>query len=310
MKTLTVDVLGRPRSINLKLEGHNITGSIKARTAYGLVRGLAEDGLIRPGVRLIESTSGNLGVALATMARYLGVGFTAVVDPLITTECLTRLRDLGATVVMVEDPDPAGGYLLSRLAKVKQMVAQDDAYVWVDQYNNWRNPEIHRQMTGPEILGQMPTPPDAVFAAISTGGTFAGLSRCFRARSPQTRMIAVDIKGSVAFGGRPGKRHLSGIGASRRSSFLDPGLIDHLAFAGVGESAYYCRAVLRDSGIYLGGSSGAVVAACVRYLAEHPEIQNPLCVCADGGEKYESTVYSDAWLEAIDERAAPADVPG
>ncbi|MEU1176793.1 pyridoxal-phosphate dependent enzyme [Streptomyces sp. NPDC005820] len=306
VKTVTVDVLGTGRRIHLKLEGHNVTGSIKARTAYGLVRGLAEDGRLRPGAHLLESTSGNLGVALASMARFLGMRFTAVIDPMITAESRKRLVDLDANIVEVDEPDPAGGYLLSRLAKVSELLDRDDRYVWVDQYNSARNPDIHRRMTGPEILDQMVTPPDAVFAAISTGGTFAGLSRCFRENRPQTHMVAVDVNGSVAFGGRPGRRHLPGVGASRRSAFLDDSLVDHLTYTSIEEAVYYCRTLLRESGIHLGGSAGAVVAACVRYLAEHPEIREPLCVCADGGEKYRSTVYSDAWLDTIRGPAAPA----
>ncbi|MFG3055230.1 pyridoxal-phosphate dependent enzyme [Kitasatospora sp. NPDC048239] len=307
IRTVTIDVLGRPRRIHLKLEGQNLTGSVKGRTAYGLVRGLAEDGLLRPGVELLESTSGNLGVALASMARYLGVGFSAVVDPMITAECRQRLAELGATVITVDRPDPAGGYLLSRLAAVRELVATDDRYVWANQYENPRNPEIHRTMTGPEILGQLPEPPDALFAAISTGGTFAGLAQHFREHSPRTRLVAVDINGSVAVGGPPGTRHLSGIGASRRSSFLEPDMIDQVAYASIAEAAYYCRLVLQESGIHLGGSSGAVLAACVRYLADHPETAEPLCVCADGGEKYQSTIYNDEWLESIGQ---PADLPG
>ncbi|MEU4684097.1 pyridoxal-phosphate dependent enzyme [Streptomyces xinghaiensis] len=299
VKTIELDVLGRPRRLHLKLEGYNITGSIKARTAYGLVRGLVQDGRLWPGAELLESTSGNLGVALASMARYLGIGFTAVVDPLCTAESRSRLRDLGARVVMVEEADHAGGYLLSRLARVRELLEADDRYVWGNQYESRRNPGIHREMTGPEILGQMPIPPDALFAAVSTGGTFAGLSQCFRERGLATRMVAVDISGSAAYGGPPGKRYLSGIGASRPSSFLTDDLIDHYLYVDVDETARYCRKVLREAGIHLGASSGAVVAACVRHLGENPDITDPLCICADGGEKYESTVYSDRWLETV-----------
>jgi cysteine synthase A len=310
IKPVTIDVQGEPRTIQLKLEGYNISGSIKARTAYGLVRGLVRDGKIRPGVQLLESTSGNLGVALAGMARYLDIGFTAVLDPMSTAEVRTRLTDLGARIVMVDEVDEAGGYLLSRLAKVQEMLKIDDSYVWVDQYNSPENPDVHCRMTGPEILDQLPSPPDALFAAVSTGGTFAGISQCFRDRGVATRMVAVDVNGSVAYGGRPGRRHLSGIGASRPSSFLKDSLIDHYAYVDVGEAAYYCRTVLAETGVHLGASSGAVVAACARYLRENPEVRDALCICADGGEKYESTIYSDRWMESIGAIAQPTGVVG
>lgn len=299
IKTVTLDVRGEPRRIRLKLEGHNLTGSIKARTAYGLVSGLVREGRLRPGDTLLESTSGNLGVALAGIARYLRVGFTAVVDPLSTVECRQRLRDLGARVVMVEEADETGGHLLTRLAKVRELLAEDPSYVWVNQYDNPRNPEIHRTMTAPEILRQLPSAPGALFAAVSTGGTFAGLSRAFKERGLDTEMVAVDVDGSVAYGGRPAPRSLSGIGSSRPSSFLDESLVDRYMTVSAVDAALHCRNVLREAGIHLGASSGAVVAACVRRLEEDPGITDPLCVCADGGEKYESTVYDDAWLESV-----------
>ncbi|MEU0597380.1 pyridoxal-phosphate dependent enzyme [Streptomyces sp. NPDC006393] len=310
VKAITLDVLGRERTIHLKLEGHNLTGSIKARTAYGLVRGLVQDGKVKRGVELLESTSGNLGVALASMTRSLGIGFTAVVDPLSTQESRDRMKSLGARVVMVDTADATGAYLLSRIEKVQELLAADDRYVWVNQYESPRNPEIHRRLTGPEILDQMQTVPDAVFIAVSTGGTFAGVSRCFRERGLDTRMVAVDINGSVAYGGTPGPRHLSGIGASRRSSFLEPSLVDHYSYVSAGEAALYCRRILRETGTHLGASSGAVVAACVRFLEEHPGVTDPLCVCADGGEKYQDTVYNDGWLAAIGETPLPAGASG
>ncbi len=296
---VTLNIGGRPRTIHLKLEGHNVAGSVKARTAYGLVRSLLEQGRLQPGGRLLESTSGNLGIALATLARYLGVSFTAVVDPLIAPECLHRLSELGADVVTVTERDASGGYLLSRLATVAELLEADDSYVWTNQYGSPENPAIHRELTGPELLGQLPRSPDAVFAAISTGGTFSGISQYFREHSPGTAMVAVDIEGSVAFRGSPGRRHLSGIGASRPSGFLDDSLVDHFAIAGIYESAHYCRLVLRTAGLHLGASAGAVVAGCVRYLTRHPETDLVVCLCADGGEKYAGTVYSDAWLRSI-----------
>ncbi|CAO5245597.1 pyridoxal-phosphate dependent enzyme [Frankia sp. AgKG'84/4] len=300
IKSIEVPIQGRSHRIDLKLEGYNITGSIKARTAYGLVRGLVDDGVLRPGGKLIESTSGNLGVALATLARYLDIEFLAVIDPLIASECRARLVDLGARIIMVDRPDPKGGYLLSRLAVVRDMLNRNEGYVWPDQYSSPRNPEIHRRLTGPEITAQLPVPPDAVFAAISTGGTFAGLSAHFREHSPSTKMIAVDIEGSIAYRGPAGRRFLPGIGASRRSSFLGSDLVDHFYSVSLRDSVRHCHQVLRNSGIYLGGSSGATIAACVRHLVENPdEIERPLCICPDDGGKYEQTVYSDDWLEKL-----------
>jgi N-(2-amino-2-carboxyethyl)-L-glutamate synthase len=296
---IDVDVAGRRRQIKLKLESHNVGGSIKARTAYGLVRGLVDAGRLRPGSELVESTSGNLGIALTVLARCLGIGFTAVVDPLITASAARRMSELGAKLVMVEERDETGGYLLTRLATLRRLLASDPRYVWPNQYENTDNVEVHRTRTGPEIVRQTGGQLDAVCAAISTGGTFAGLSRYFKESGSATRMVAVDIEGSLAYGTKPGKRYLSGIGASRRSAFLEDWLVDEIEHVSVGESAHFCRTVLAEHGIHLGASSGAVLAGCVRFLAANPDVRNVLCVCADGGDKYADTIYDDRWLESI-----------
>lgn len=297
--SVDIDVAGRTREILLKLESHNVAGSIKARTACGLIRGLVDSGRLRPGDELIESTSGNLGIALAALARCIGVGFTAVVDPLIPASAARRMAELGANLHRVDEPDETGGYLLTRLATVRRLLDADPRYVWPNQYENPDNVEVHRRSTGPEIHRQAGGNLDAVFAAISTGGTFAGLSRYFKEVSRGTRMVAVDVDGSLAYGSRPGKRYLSGIGASRRSSFLEDWLVDDIRHVSVGEAAHYCRTVLREHGIHLGASSGAVLAGATWYLADHPEAETVLCVCADGGDKYADTIYNDRWLGSI-----------
>lgn len=301
---IDVEVAGCRRQIKLKLESHNIGGSIKARTACGLVRGLVDTGRLGPGDELIESTSGNLGIALTVLARCLGVGFTAVVDPLITTGAARRMTELGAKLVIVEERDKTGGYLLTRLATLRRLLAEDPRYVWTNQYENLDNVEVHRTRTGPEIVRQTGGQLDAVCAAISTGGTFAGLSRFFKESGSGTRMVAVDIEGSLAYGTRSAERHLSGIGASRRSSFLEDWLVDEIEHVSIGESAYFCRSVLAEHGIHLGASSGAVLAGCVRFLAANPDVRNVLCVCADGGDKYADTIYDDRWLDSIRVSAA------
>src|SRR5207302_1979767 len=139
---------------------------------------------------------------------------------------LEWMRELGAEVDMVSSPDATGGYLLSRLARVRELCASSSRFAWTNQYENPANPRAHYQETGPEILRQLGGRVDAIFVAVSTGGTLAGIGRYFRESSPSTRLIGVDARGSVVFGGPPGPRRLTGIGASRRSAFLVPGLYD------------------------------------------------------------------------------------
>ena len=137
---------------------------------------------------------------------------------------------------------------------------------------------------------------DAVFVAVSTGGTLAGIGRFFREASPDTRIIAVDTRGSVAMGGSPGMRKLTGIGSSRRSEFADAGLYDELIYIEDCEAFALCRALDAATGIKVGGSSGACLAACARYLQSHRKAERTVCICPDSGEHYASTIFSNEWL--------------
>ncbi len=287
---------GKNRSAYLKLEGSNPGGSIKDRTALSLLRSLGKTGRLSKGTRLIESSSGNLAIGLAILARDLGYRFTAVVDPKVTAENMRRLHDLGAETSMVEVPDETGGYLLTRLARIRKMLAEDPGLLWTNQYANEANPEAHYSWTAPEIFQQMEQRVDAVFVAVSTGGTLAGIGRYFREASPDTRIIAVDARGSVALGGPPGIRKLTGIGSSMRSDFVAPGLYDELIYVGDNEAFAFCRALDAATGIKVGGSSGACLAACARYLQSHGKAERAVCMCADRGEHYASSIFSNPWL--------------
>ena len=171
---------GEARKIHLKMESHNPTGSVKDRTAFGLLQSLEAQGRLQAGSVIVESTSGNLGVALSFLCKMRGYQFIAVVDPKTTQENIARMQELGAHIEMVEQPDENSGYLLSRLRRVHELCERNENYVWTDQYSNPANPLIHFQKTGPEIYDQMDGKVDALFIAVSTGGTLAGIGRFFR----------------------------------------------------------------------------------------------------------------------------------
>ena len=289
-------IRGKNRNVYLKLEGENPGGSIKDRTALSLLQSLEDTGQLGTNGRLIESSSGNLAVGLAMLARDRGYQFTAVVDPKVTAENMRRLHDLGAETMMVERPDETGGYLLTRLARIREILAEDSGLLWTNQYSNAANPKTHYSGTAPEIFRQMDHRVDAVFVAVSTGGTLAGIGQYFREASPDTRIIAVDAVGSVALGGYPGVRKLTGIGSSRRSEFADAGLYDELMYVQDFEAFAFCRAVDAATGLKVGGSSGACLAACARYLQSHKAVERTVCICADRGEHYASSIYNDSWL--------------
>jgi N-(2-amino-2-carboxyethyl)-L-glutamate synthase len=292
---------GQLRIIRVKLECTNPTGSVKDRTAFGLVRDCLEQGRLEKGSVLIESTSGNLGVALAFVAQRLGLEFIAVIDPKTSVENIVRMRQLGARIERVLEPDSEGGYLLSRLSRVRQILADDSErrMIWTDQYSNPANPAIHYYTTGPEIYKQMCQSVDAVFVAVSTGGTIAGIAQYLRETSPSTRLIAVDAEGSLALNGPPGPRHLTGIGASRHSSFVTQDLYDDCVKVSDKDAFAACRVVSDCTGLLIGGSSGAVLVGCARYLAMHPALERVVCIWADRGDNYRSSIFDDAWLRRI-----------
>jgi cysteine synthase len=162
--------------------------------------------------------------------------------------------------------------------------------MWLDQYRNPANPAAHRDSTGPEIFDQLGGAPGTLFVGVSTGGTARGLSDFFEPYA--ATVVAVDVIGSAALGGRPASRTLTGIGSSRESTFLAgcPRIARRLVAES--EATRTCRAVWAETGLMLGGSSGAVLAACARALASEA-VQDPIvCVCPDGGPPYAESIYA------------------
>ncbi|MEK6278968.1 MAG: 2,3-diaminopropionate biosynthesis protein SbnA [Acidobacteriota bacterium] len=297
LKSIYLNIDGIARKVHLKLEGENPAGSVKDRTAIALIQHVEAQKLIKQGSVIIESTSGNLGVALALICRARGYQFLSVVDPKASRENVMRMRALGADIEQVHEADAKGGYLLARLARVQELCRKSDGYIWTNQYSNAANPQVHYSSTAPELHRQMNGRVDAVFVAVSTGGTLAGIGRFFREKSPATRVIGVDAKGSVVFGGLPGPRRLTGIGSAQQSNFITSDSYDEHMLIGDEEAFAFCRALLDMTGISVGGSAGAVLAACVKYLRNHPTVHRVACLCADRGENYSSTIFNDEWIK-------------
>jgi N-(2-amino-2-carboxyethyl)-L-glutamate synthase len=293
-----IDLLirGKMRRIYLKLEGANLTGSIKARTAFSLLRNLEQQNRLQKGDTVVESSSGNLGVALAYFCQLKGYRFLAVVDPKITLENRQKMLECNAEVEMVSQPDACGGYLLSRLQRVKELCDAHRAYVWTDQYANPANPLAHYTGTAPEVYRQMHQKIDAIFVPVSTGGTLAGIGRFLREVSPATQVIGVDAYGSVVFGTQPASRKLTGIGSSKSSAFLSKALFDSYILVKDEEAFTFCQALYQSANVFVGGSSGAIIAACAQYLAKHRDVANVVCICADAGENYRSTIFNPVWI--------------
>ncbi|MFB8035518.1 pyridoxal-phosphate dependent enzyme [Streptomyces sp. NPDC056004] len=288
---------GRVRRLGLKLEEHGPTGSVKDRSAVGLLRALHDERPLTPGTVVVESTSGNLGLALARLLPTLGCDFLAVVD--LKTPHATRrgLADSGARVIVVDEPDGLGGYLLSRLRRVRELCADNPGYRWPDQYENWAAPHIHRYTTGPELTAQAGPELGAVYIPVSTGGTLAGISAHLREHRPDVAAVAVDVRGSLAVSGSGGRRLVPGIGASRPSVFLKaPHSYHRAVHVDDIEAIAVCRIIAEDIGLALGGSSGCAVRAMLTDQEEAgTDGRLAVCLAADGGAKYRDTLYCDNW---------------
>jgi len=290
--------LGTTARIGVKLECLNRTGSVKDRTAVGLLQAMHRQAPLRAADVVVESTSGNLGIAMASILVPLGCRFIAVIDPNIPPDARRELIRLGAEIQDVTAPDANGGYLLNRLHAVEALCAANPHYRWTNQYGNPANSEIHLRTTGPELVAQAPDL-DAVYVAVSTGGTLAGISGHLRTERPAARIVAVDAEGSIALGGVPRQRLLSGIGASRASVFLSEHAFDAVVRIADAPSFAMCRALRAQTGVALGGSSGSVLTACVaEATAVDSPARHPVCLAADGGRNYARSLFDDAWLAA------------
>lgn len=282
-----------------KLELMNPGGSMKDRPARYIIESGLRDGTIHRDTHLIESTSGNLGIGLAMMAKLYGLKFTCVVDPKITQTNLNIIKRLGANIDMVSIPDDQGGYLQTRIQRVRELQQTLPHAYWINQYANEKNWRAHYDGAGREIVEQLEGRIDYVICAVSTTGSILGISRRIREQHPHAKVIAVDAAGSVIFGGKSAPREIPGIGASRVPELCNPEEIDRVVYVNDLESIQGCQDLLGKEGIFAGGSSGSVIAAIRKLLPEIPFGSRIVTVLPDRGDRYLDTVYDDEWAHEV-----------
>ncbi|ANE04382.1 pyridoxal-phosphate dependent enzyme [Corynebacterium crudilactis] len=282
--------------INLwaKMESYNPGGSAKDRTAHAMVAASS----LRPGDIVVESSSGNLGIALSREAVLGGWTFHCVVDPRVNRNTVTHMKALGAIVHEITEPDlKTGDWLVARRRRVAQLCAQIPEAVCLDQYSNTAAFQAHEQGTMTEIVEQLGRAPDYLLVAVSTTGTIGGCLCYVAAHNLATNVIAVDAEGSVLFDGHPGLRHLPGFGAgmvSELSKQLSPHQVLRIDDRTSVEAA---RKMARTEAILPGASGGAVLAAVERLWPDIAEGSDVVIILHDDGNKYLDTIYSDAWVE-------------
>ncbi|UXY15816.1 2,3-diaminopropionate biosynthesis protein SbnA [Chitiniphilus purpureus] len=281
-------------NVFLKLESYNPAGSIKLKTARALIDLAEETTDLRANKRIIESSSGNIGVAISMISAVRGYNFTCVVDKNTLISNINLIKAYGAEVVVVDNMDANGGYLGSRLKYVKEQLAQDKKLVWLDQYSNQANPTAHYVSTARSIAREFPDI-DFLFVGAGTTGTLAGCARYFRDYIPQAKVVAVDSEGSVNFGKLPCKRFIPGLGSSQPPKFLEGLDITEAVHVPELDSISMSRFIAHKYGLLIGGSTGTVLAALKKY---EQQIQAGSCVVAispDSGERYVDTIYNNEW---------------
>ncbi|MEU2113934.1 2,3-diaminopropionate biosynthesis protein SbnA [Streptomyces sp. NPDC019507] len=281
----------------LKCEGFNFAGSIKLKAATEMVEAAERDGLLRPDSVLIESSSGNLGVALSMIAASKGYRFLCVTDPRCNLPTRLLMEALGAEVHTVTEPGE-GGFLGARIDHVRALCASDDRYVWLNQYTNPHNGMAHYRRTAPAIARQFPDL-DVLFVGAGTTGTLMGCARYFREWHRPVRIVAVDSAGSVTFGDAPGRRMIPGLGTSVRPPLLDTSYVDEVVHVPEAETIRACHRLARR-GFLFGGSTGTVVSGAARWLAAHgDEDVTAVAIAPDLGERYLETIYQTNWVHDL-----------
>lgn len=288
------DVAGLNR-FYLKVEGLNPAGSIKLKTARSLVEAAEASCADLSGIQFIESTSGNLGIALAVICAAKNYRLTCVCDTNSNVSAVAMMRALGAEVVVISTRDANGGYLGSRIEYVRQRLAAEPNLRWLNQYANPSNPAAHEQSTAPAVLAAFKRV-DYLFVGVGTGGTLMGCVDFFRRRSASTRVIAVDAVGSVSFGADSAMRHIPGVGTSRKPELLDRCAPDEVLFVPEAETVRECRWLARRTGLLAGGSTGTVLGAVRQRGASIPADSTVVAIAPDIGERYLSSVYDECWV--------------
>ncbi|WP_161554535.1 2,3-diaminopropionate biosynthesis protein SbnA [Sinomicrobium soli] len=280
-----------------KLEYMNPGGSIKDRTATRIIKRAIENRHITRETTIVESTSGNMGIGLARICRLMGLRLVLVVDPYINPQAEKILRAFGAELVCVEEDDGKGGFLNTRLQKVKDLLDTLPDSFHPDQYTNPDNPGAHFE-TVKEILQSLQRVPDYIFVPTSTCGTLMGIYGGLENLGHQTRLVAVDAEGSVIFKDTSAKRRIPGMGSSRPSSFVKTEKIYRVLHIAEKDIVAACRRVVETEAMIIGGSSGAVIAAVTQLSPEIPPGSDVVGIFADSGERYLDTIYNETWVNA------------
>jgi len=284
---------GLKATILAKIEGRNPAYSVKCRIGAAMIWDAEKSGKLKPGMHVVEPTSGNTGIALAFVCAAKGYKLTLTMPETMSIERRQMLKAFGAELVLTPGADGMPG----AIAKAEELAAKPD-YFMPQQFKNPANPAIHVKTTGPEIYNDTDGKVDIFVAGVGTGGTITGVSQYLKhEKKLPVKSIAVEpTESPVLSGGKPGRHKIQGIGAGFIPDILDCSIIDEVVQISSDEAFDIARRITREEGISCGISCGAAMAAALR-VAARPESEGKtiVVILPDSGERYLSTpLFADA----------------
>jgi len=288
-----------------KIEFVNPGGSVKDRIALNIIEAAEREGRLKPGGTVVEATSGNTGVGLAIVCAIKGYKSVFVMPDKMSQEKIRLLRAFGAKVIItptaVAPDDPNSYYKVS-----EKIVEETPNAILANQYHNPENPRSHYLTTGPEIWHQTAGKVTDVIISMGTGGTITGVGRYLKEKNPKIRIVGVDPLGSLLYethklGRIPDDPHpktykTEGIGEDFLPTALDLSVVDEVLQVGDKETFLTTRRLVREEGIFCGGSSGTAVAAALRYCRNLGPERLVVVILPDSGSRYLSKVFDDDWM--------------